>query len=88
MSLVEETRAVITSPDFEYVLEACLDSATLVLFEGLEKSVFVTSEDAPGEKVRIQLARLLPSLAKWSRLALRGLPNELVDVSISSCYRR
>ncbi|KAF8334407.1 Peroxin-3-domain-containing protein [Amanita rubescens] len=79
VSLVEETRAVITSPDFEYVLEACLDSATSVLFEGLEKSVFVASEDAPGEEVRIRLAGLLPGLAKWSRLALRGLPNELVD---------
>lgn len=83
MALVEETRAIITSPDFEHVLEACLDCATAVLFEGLEKSVFVAGEGVPAEEeVRIRLAGLLPGLAKWSRLTLRGLPNELVDVSV------
>jgi peroxin-3 len=83
MALVDETRAIITSPDFEYVLEACLDCATAVLFEGLEKSVFVAGEGVPAdEEVRIRLAGLLPGLAKWSRLTLRGLPNELIDVSV------
>lgn len=79
ISLIEETRAVIKSPDFEHVLEACLDRATAVLFDGLEKNVFVSSETAPGEEVRIRLAGLLPGLARWSRLALDGIPNELVD---------
>ncbi|KAF8632834.1 hypothetical protein AX15_001664 [Amanita polypyramis BW_CC] len=79
ISLIEETRAIITSPDFEYVLESCLDRATAVLFDGLEKSVFVSSDSAPGEEVRIRLAGLLPGFARWSRLALYGLPNELVD---------
>ncbi|KIL66613.1 hypothetical protein M378DRAFT_74956 [Amanita muscaria Koide BX008] len=79
ISLIEETRAVIKSPDFEHVLEACLDRATAVLFDGLEKNVFVSSETAPGEEVRIRLAGLLPGLTRWSRLALNGIPNELVD---------
>jgi peroxin-3 len=54
-----------------------------VLFEGLEKNVFVdtaTAEDrTTHEEVRIRLAGLLPSLARWSSSALNGHPNELVD---------
>lgn len=56
-----------------------------MLFEGLERNVFVdtaTAEDGttPVEEVRIRLAGLLPGLARWSSLALNGLPNEMVDV--------
>ena len=59
-----------------------MDTATEVLFAGLEKNVFVPNEPAPGDDVlRIRLAGLLPGLARWSQLALNGLPNELVDVS-------
>jgi len=58
-----------------------------VLFEGLEKNVFVdtaTAEDrTTPEEVRIRLAGLLPGLARWSSLALNGLPNEMVDVCCS-----
>ena len=66
------------------MLEVCLDRATEVLFSGLERSVFVTTEPSavPGEEVRIRLAGLLPGLARWSQLALNGLPNELVNVSL------
>ena len=67
------------------MLEVCLDTATEVLFTGLEKNVFVPNEPSPGEEVlHIRLAGLLPGLARWSQLALNGLPNELVDVSFSS----
>ena len=59
-----------------------MDTATEVLFAGLEKNVFVPKEPAQGDDVlRIRLAGLLPGLARWSQLALNGLPNELVDVS-------
>jgi len=56
-----------------------------VLFEGLEKNVFVDTAKAedkttPEEEFRIRLAGLLSGLARWSSLALNGLPNELVDV--------
>lgn len=84
LALLEETRSILSSSDFAYVLEVCLDRATDILFTGLERSVFVSSEPpaVSGEDVRIRLAGLLPGLARWSHLALRGLPNELVDVSV------
>ncbi|KAJ7267609.1 Peroxin-3 [Mycena haematopus] len=79
--LLEETREIICSPDFACVFEACLDRATEVLLTSVESAVFVPAMDAtvPGEEVRIRLAGLLPGLARWSHLALNGLPNELVD---------
>ncbi|KAF8199895.1 Peroxin-3 [Mycena galopus ATCC 62051] len=80
--LLEETRTIICSPDFACVFEACLDRATEVLLTSVESAVFATSTEAsvvPGEEVRIRLAGLLPGLARWSHLALNGLPNELVD---------
>ncbi|CAA7263389.1 unnamed protein product [Cyclocybe aegerita] len=84
-SLMSETRSVLASRDFARVLEVCLDRATAVLFDGLEKNVFTPSGsiagigNGSGEEVRIRLAGLLPGLARWSQLALDGLPNELVD---------
>lgn len=89
-ALVEETRSVLASADFRVALEACLDRAVEVLFEGLEGNVFrrVAGEGANeeggegGEAERVRLAGLLPGLARWSQLAMEGLPNELVDVSI------
>ncbi|KAJ6508114.1 Peroxin-3 [Mycena vulgaris] len=79
--LLDETREIVTSPDFACVFEACLDRATEVLLSSVESAVFASATDtvAPGEEVRIRLAGLLPGLARWSHLALNGLPNELVD---------
>jgi peroxin-3 len=88
MSILDETRAIITSPDFERVLEVCLDSATDILFDGLQKNAFVESGrgvDESSQEMRLRLAGLLPGLARWSHLALNGLPNELVDVSHLCC---
>ncbi|KAJ3556595.1 hypothetical protein NP233_g11943 [Leucocoprinus birnbaumii] len=84
ISLLHETRSIIHSSDFAMVLENCLDRAMEVLFDGLEKNVFVDSSQG-GEEVqeeggvRIRLAGLLPGLSRWSTLALRGVPCELVD---------
>ncbi|KAI5829366.1 hypothetical protein K523DRAFT_416812 [Schizophyllum commune Tattone D] len=69
-ALLEETRKTVLSPDFAYVLEACLDRGTEMLVSGLEDN-----DDEP----RLRLAALLPGLARWSALALTGLPNQLVD---------
>ncbi|KAJ6594399.1 Peroxin-3 [Mycena capillaripes] len=79
--LLEETRAIVCSPDFAYTFEACLDRATEVLLSSVESAVFASATEAaaPGEEVRIRLAGLLPGLARWSHLALNGLPNELID---------
>ncbi|KNZ81378.1 Peroxisomal biogenesis factor 3 [Termitomyces sp. J132] len=81
LSLLDETRTIINSSDFACVLESCLDRATEVLFSGLEKSVFVSSEPnlPPGEPIRIRLVGLLPGLSRWTHLALNAVPNELVD---------
>ena len=69
-----------------------MDRATEVLFEGLEKNVYggdAVAHVAGGqdgavvmEVGRMRLAGLLPGLARWSQLALNGLPNELVDVRL------
>ena len=89
IALIEETRSILASSDFAGVLEVCLDKATEVLFEGLEKNVYgrdaVAAHGGVGEQEveRIRLAGLLPGLARWSQLALNGLPNELVDVRIT-----
>ncbi|KAJ7091940.1 Peroxin-3 [Mycena belliarum] len=79
--LLDETRAVVASPDFACVFEACLDRATEVLLTTVERAVFDAASDAVplGEEPRIRLAGLLPGLARWSHVALNGLPNELVD---------
>jgi len=81
-SLLDETRSLLTSSDFERVLELGLDRAMEVLFDGLQKNVFIDSNsplDEPQDFSRMRLAGLLPGLARWSHLALNGLPNELVD---------
>ena len=63
------------------VLENCLDRAVEVLLNGLEKDVFVSSEAGEGEEARVRFASLLPGLSRWSSLALKSIPCELVDVS-------
>jgi len=81
-SLLDETRNLILSSDFERVLELGLDRATEVLFDGLQKNIFVdpnNPSDESQESLRLRLAGLLPGLGRWSHLALNGLPNELVD---------
>jgi peroxin-3 len=82
-SLLDETKNLIRSSDFERVLGLGLDRVTEVLFDGLLKNVFVDPNsplDESQDFLRLRLAGLLPGLARWSHLALNGLPNELVDV--------
>lgn len=79
MALLEETRDLLTSSNFALVLERALDRATSLLFDGLSQNVFAGQEGEEGE-VRLRAASVLPGLARWSSLALNGLPNELVDV--------
>jgi len=80
-SLLEETRSLVCSSDFVIVLENCLDRAVEVLLNGLEKNLFVAGEAREGEEARVRFASLLPGLSRWSSLALRSIPCELVDVS-------
>lgn len=78
--LHDETRSILSSPDFSCVLEICLDRATEILFSDLDETVFSKSDHNGGDEARIQLAGLLPGLANWSDSTLRGTPNEMVDV--------
>ncbi|THH21389.1 hypothetical protein EW146_g136 [Bondarzewia mesenterica] len=80
-TLLEETRDILSSSNFMLVLERCLDRGTAVLLDGLQKNVFALEGNAAehDEAVRLRLAGMLPGLARWSALALNGLPNELVD---------
>jgi hypothetical protein len=65
-----------------------MDQVTNALFDGLRKNVFVAQNDDADVKgeVRLKLAALLPGMARWSHLALNGLPNELVDVRASDSF--
>ncbi len=96
LKLLEETRTQLCSGSFELVLEVCLDKATELLFNGLEKNVFggSTEWDDPNSSLgltqepRVRLAGMLPGLARWCHLALQGLPNELVDVRRFPCLNK
>jgi peroxin-3 len=86
--LLGETANIIASPNFSRVLEAALDHVSEeVLLSGLLSNVFgrISPDDAEAAEEpvepKMRLAAMLPGLARWSRLALTGLPNELVDVS-------
>ena len=78
-----ETRSIIGSCDFAFVLDACLDRAAKVMFMNLERSVFEsdTAGASSTEVERMRLADLLPGLARWSVLAMTGNPTKLVHVS-------
>jgi hypothetical protein len=93
LSLLQETKEIVESVDFARVLEGCLDRGVECLVKGLEKNVFVdsgaTKREASSsagaeqqEVLRIRLAGVFPGLARWSQLALAGVPSELVDVSV------
>jgi peroxin-3 len=91
--LLAETSSLLSSPDFAHVIETALDRASEeVLLSGLLAAVFGRrSPDAPdaAEDVlvpKLRVAAMLPGLTRWSRLALTGLPNELVDVSLLLQY--
>lgn len=48
ISLLDETRAYLSGPDFAYALTCALDRATGVLIDHLHKRVFVDTESTPG----------------------------------------
>ena len=96
LQLLSETRTHLSSGSFELVLEVCLDKTTEILFTSLEKNVFGGAsggwEDPNSalgltQEPRVRLAGMLPGLARWCHIALEGLPNELIDVSVISIHR-
>lgn len=66
-----------------------MDNATSQLLEAMRVNVFVQAEGGEeavyglgGKESKVGLVNILPGLTRWSYLALNGLPNELVDVSL------
>ncbi|KAG5636030.1 hypothetical protein H0H81_009330 [Sphagnurus paluster] len=85
-ALLDETRATLASPDFAIVLQRALDAAAGQLWLGVEREVWGSSatgssrvEEMDEEKERMRLAGMLPGVARWSRLALDGVPSVVVD---------
>jgi hypothetical protein len=40
-----------------------------------------TSTGVDNESAKVKLAALLPGVARWTHLALNGVPNEIIEVS-------
>lgn len=78
-SLVSESRQLILTPSFEAVFEASLETSFSLFFSFLEKEVFGVNATTgePGKALR--LVDVLPGMARWSRIAISGIPNELID---------
>ncbi|KAK1235700.1 peroxin [Marasmius sp. AFHP31] len=81
--LIDETRTLLMSSDFTYVLDACLDHNVGLLMDSLEQGA-LSKNDPSEETPRIRMASLLPPLAHWSKQTLVGLPSEAVDGLIGS----
>lgn len=76
-----------SSADFGVVLRVCLDRGADVLIRGLREEVYWGEQDDSvdqPEKGTVRLAAVLPAVARWSHLAVNGIPNELIEVLNSS----
>jgi peroxin-3 len=86
-SLIKETVTYVTSADFGTVFGACLDRVTDILIQGLREGVFEggqEDDDSKVEKHSVRLAAMLPAVARWSHLAVNGIPNPLVEVRMGA----
>ena len=89
-SLLSETSTFVSSADFGIVLGLCLDRGTAMFLDGLRESVFGMGDH--GQKIEfdeqsstVRFAALLPAVARWSHLAVNGIPNELIEVRFFLC---
>ncbi|KAF8688663.1 Peroxin-3, partial [Rhizoctonia solani] len=81
-TLLSATRDHISSADFAIALRKCIDLGTIAMKDGLIRSgefgeIANTNPDSEGAKVK--LAALLPGVARWTHLALNGVPNEIIE---------
>lgn len=87
-SLIEDTISFINSDEFNTVFGVCLDRGTDVLIQGLREGVFEGGQEEDDGKLEtdgVRLAAMLPAVARWSHLAVNGIPNELVEVRFFMC---
>ncbi|CUA72778.1 peroxin-3 [Rhizoctonia solani] len=81
-TLLTASHTHISSADFAIALRKCLDFGTIAMKEGLIRSGEfgeATNTSADSESTKVKLAALLPGVARWTHLALNGVPNEIIE---------
>ncbi|KAH7337403.1 Peroxin-3 [Rhizoctonia solani] len=81
-TLLSASHTHVSSADFAIALRKCLDLGTAAMKEGLIRSGEFgepQSADANSEGPKVKLAALLPGVARWTHLALNGVPNEIIE---------
>ncbi|CAE6484871.1 unnamed protein product [Rhizoctonia solani] len=81
-TLLTASHTHISSADFAIALRKCLDFGTIAMKEGLIRSGEfgeATNTSADSESAKVKLAALLPGVARWTHLALNGVPNEIIE---------
>ncbi|CAE6436157.1 unnamed protein product [Rhizoctonia solani] len=79
-TLLSATRNHISSADFAIALRKCIDLGTIAMKDGLIRSgEFGEITSADSESAKVKLAALLPGVARWTHLALNGVPNEIIE---------
>ncbi|KAG8735443.1 peroxin [Ceratobasidium sp. 414] len=89
-TLLAASHAHIASADFALALRRCVDLGTIAMRDGLMRSGEFGEAAAGGvgassgeEGDKVKLAALLPGVARWTHLALNGVPNEIIEVSVT-----
>ncbi|EUC61530.1 peroxin-3 protein [Rhizoctonia solani AG-3 Rhs1AP] len=81
-TLLSASRTHISSADFAIALRKCLDFGTIAMKDGLIRSGEfgeTANTSADDESAKVKLAALLPGVARWTHLALNGVPNEIIE---------
>lgn len=76
---MDQTASFIQSKDFTVVFDKAMDTCLDIFQTDLEANLFGGPDVEGGEK-KVKLASILPPVAKWSHLAVNGMPNELIEV--------
>ncbi|KAG9083541.1 peroxin [Ceratobasidium sp. UAMH 11750] len=82
-TLLTASHAHIVSADFALALRRCVDLGSIAMRDGLMRSgefgEAAASGAASDEGDKVKLAALLPGVARWTHLALNGVPNEIIE---------
>ncbi|QRW13582.1 peroxisomal biogenesis factor 3 [Ceratobasidium sp. AG-Ba] len=86
-TLLDASHAHIGSADFGLALRKCLDFGVKAMRDGLvrsgefgEAAATASASNTVGEEgEKVKLAALLPGVARWTHLALNGVPNEIIE---------
>ncbi|KAG8709750.1 peroxin [Ceratobasidium sp. 395] len=78
-TLLTASHTHIASADFALALRRCVDLGTIAMRDGLMRSGEFGEAGTTGEGEKVKLAALLPGVARWTHLALNGVPNEIIE---------